>query len=188
MDSKMNQTKFDFCMIDLETMGGVPRGALVGLGAVLFDLPTCTLGPTFYRPVHLATSVDIGMEMDASTVLFWLKQSQEAREAIMFSLVDIRVALMNFTTWIEEHSDIETVKVYGNGATFDLTILGEAYKLAGIHRPWRWGNERCFRTIRNQYPQVVYDVNDKKGTAHNAVDDAIFQAEHLFKIKNRNKK
>ena len=46
---------------------------------------------------------------------------------------------------------------------------------------------RCFRTVQNQYPQVVYDPSEKGEGAHNALTDAVFQVNHLFKIKNRNK-
>lgn len=175
--------KYEFCMIDLETMGGPPRGALVGLGAVLFDTQSEAIGPVFYRPVHLATSVGVGMEIHPETVLFWLRQGDEARNAIMFNLVDIRVALQDFSDWLATHSNHKDVRVYGNGASFDLTILSEAYKLSGIERPWSWSMERCFRTLRNHYPQVEYDVTQKEGVAHNAVDDAMFQVKHLFKCK-----
>ena len=41
--------------------------------------------------------------------------------------------------------------------------------------------------MRNIYPHVEYDPGEKGAGAHNALTDAIFQAEHLFKIKNRNK-
>lgn len=43
------------------------------------------------------------------------------------------------------------------------------------------------KALGGEYPQVVYDPEQKGKDAHNALSDAIFQSEHLFKIKNRNK-
>ena len=175
--------KYDRLMLDLETMGLPPTGAIVQIGACFFDMETCTIGPRFNRAVHLASSVELGMVMEPSTVLWWLRQSPDAQKAICFNLVTIRSALDDFRAFINEHSREKDVHVYGNGAAFDLTILGAAYKLAGQDAPWSFGRERCFRTLRNLYPQ--FDINDtpRPGTHHDAADDAEFQCQHLFRIK-----
>lgn len=175
-------------MIDEETAGLPPTGALLSLGACFFDTSTCKIGPTFLRTVNLATAVRDGGTIDASTFVWWLGQSQEARDGVRFSGIDIRTVLQEFTDFINEHSKVSDVRPWGNSSTFDLTILGGAYKRAGMQTPWYFTQERCFRTVRNMYPSVEYDPNAKGDGAHNALTDAIFQAEHLFKIKNRNKK
>ena len=174
---------FTTVMCDLETMGGHPNGAICSIGACFFDERTGTIGPTFQQTVHLATAVRDGGVMDASTVLFWLGQSEVARNGIRFGGDDIRLVLVRFSDWIKETCRHEDVRVYGNGATFDLSILRSAYERAGIVTPWHWSGERCFRTVRNRYPQVVYDPSEKGDDAHTALADAIFQAKHLFKIQ-----
>lgn len=174
---------YDRLMIDLETMGGPPDGAIVAIGACFFNMETCTLGPTFYRTIHLQTAVNLGMGIEADTVMWWLRQSKDAQLALFGNRMDIIRVLAEFTDFINEHSRTQDVHPYGNGASFDLTILATAYKLAGLPVPWSFGRERCFRTIRNQYPSVVYDTNQRPGTHHNAVDDAEYQARHLFAIK-----
>lgn len=179
--------KYDDCQIDLETMGLPPTGAIIGLGACFFDMQTCTIGPTFYRAVNLATAVRDGGTMTPSTVMWWLGQSQEARDAVRFSAIDIRTVLTEFAAFIAEHSDVKTVRPWGNGASFDLSLLNAAYLRSEIKTPWSPFRERCFRTVRNMYPQVEYNPDDKGTGAHNALLDATFQAQHLFAIKNRNK-
>lgn len=174
-------------MIDLETMGLPPDGALLSIGACFFDVETCTIGPTFSRTVSLATSVRDGGTLVPGTIIWWLGQTQEARDAVRFSGIDVRTALQDFSDFIAEHSDHKTVRPWGNGASFDLTILESAYLRAGMKAPWYFANQRCFRTTRNLYPKVEYNPEDKGADAHNALSDAIFQAQHLFKIKNRNK-
>lgn len=180
--------KYTDLSIDLETMGMPPAGAVIGLGACFFDLQTSAVGPTFYRAVNLATAVKAGMTLEPSTIMWWLGQSQEAREAVRFSTSALETALTEFSEFVAEHSRVQDVRPWGNASSFDLTILGSAYKLTGIKQPWYFTNERCFRTVRCMYPDVEYNPEDKGAGAHNAREDAIFQAKHLMKIKNRNKK
>ena len=179
-------TKFFDLMIDTETMGLPPTGALVSIGAVFFDLEARTLGPTFSRTINLATSVRDGGTFTPGTVMFWLGQSDEARKAIRFGGIDIRNALQDFTDFIAEHSRVEDVRPWGNSSGFDLTIVGGAYQRAGMKAPWHFSRERCFRTVRNMFPTIIYDPGEKGDGNHNALADAIFQVEHLFKIKDRN--
>ncbi len=174
-------------MTDLESMGMPPNGAIIGLGACFFDRKECTVGPTFYRAINLATAVREGGTITPSTVMWWMGQGQEARDAVRFSAIDIRTALTEFADFIAEHSRVQDVRIWGNANTFDITLLSGAYQRMGMKQPWHYINEMCFRTVRNMYPSVVYDPGDKGKEAHNALADAIFQAEHIFKIKNRNK-
>ncbi len=177
----MNQ--FEDLMIDTETMGLPPNGALVTIGAVFFDLTTEKLGPTFYRKIHLATAVRDGGVMDPSTVLWWLRQPDAARQELCYGGEDIRLVLQDFSAWIKETCRHEDVRPWGNSNSFDLSIVGGACKRAEIATPWYWTNERDFRTTRNQYPKVEYDPSKKGDGAHNALADAVFQVEHLFEIK-----
>ena len=172
-------------MCDLETMGFPPDGAIVSVGACFFDLDRCVIGPTFKKNIHLATAVRDGGVIDPSIVMWWLRQGDEARMSILNDTYDVRQVLHEFSDWIAAHSSHKDVRIYGNGAAFDLTLLNSAYRRTGAATPWFFGKERCYRTIRNLYPQVEYKPDEKGTGAHNALTDAIFQAEHLFKIKNR---
>jgi hypothetical protein len=126
--------------------------------------------------------------MDPATIMFWLSQSQAARDAVRFSTNDVRVVMQEFSDFIAEHSRHQDVRPYGNSAKFDLAKVEFACKQAGVKAPWFWTQERCFRTIRSLYPSVVYDPSEKGDDAHHALADAKWQAAHLFKIKNRNRK
>lgn len=174
-------------MCDLETMGLPPDGAIVSIGACFFDLEKCEIGPTFNRVINLATAVRDGGTLNPGTILWWIGQSDAARKSIMYAGDDIRVVLNDFAAFIETHSRRQDVRVWGNGSDFDNTLLNGAYVRAGIKTPWSPFKNRCFRTVRNMYPSIEYNTDDKGDGAHNALQDAIFQAKHLFKIKNRNK-
>lgn len=173
-------------MIDIETMGGPPDGALIAIGGALFDLQRYEIGPTFVMPVHLATSVRLGMKIDPSTVMWWMRQSDAARMAVVNSTSDVLKVLQAFNDWLAEHTRRQDLRVWGNGSTFDLTIMGTAYSLAGMTVPWTYGKETCFRTVRNMNSHVPYDPSARTTVHHNALDDSLFQIEHLFRIRRYN--
>lgn len=182
-------TEFHDLMIDVESAGKGTTGALMSIGATFFSYTNeCVLGPTFNRVIHLSTSVRDGGTMDPSTFRWWMRQSQEARFAVAFGGDEIRDVLTDFAAFIAETSTVKDVRPWGNSPSFDMEKIRHAYKSAGMKEPWHFTNERCFRTIRNWYPQVVYDPKEKGDGNHNALADAIFQANHIFKIKNRFKK
>lgn len=176
---------FDFVdlMIDTETMGLGSNGALCSIGAVFFDVRNSTLGPTFNATIHLATAMRDGGTIDAGTVMWWLGQEDAARKAIRFGGRDIKDVLTEFGTFIAETCRHEDVRPWGNSASFDLTKIDTACQRSGVKTPWYWTNERDFRTVRNLHPKVEYDPSLKGVSAHNALADAVFQAEHLFAIQ-----
>jgi hypothetical protein len=69
--------------------------------------------------------------------------------------------------------------VWGNGASFDCVILGNAYRAVGDEPPWKYFNERCYRTAKAMLPAVPFE---RIGTHHHALDDAASQAQHLIKM------
>lgn len=171
-------------MIDLKTMGRPPCGAIVAIGAAFFSVPRLSIGPTFYKVIHLGSAVAAGGTLDTSTIMWWLRQSQAAQRAITFNAEHIRGVLDDFRAFINQHSGEKNVRPWGNGAGFDLTILKSAYMAQGWEEPWGYSKERCFRTVRNMFPAIEYKADGTfEGTEHNARDDAIHQAQHMIKIR-----
>lgn len=164
-------------MVDLETMGNGNRAAIIAIGAVEFNNYGCT-GKEFYAQINLESSVFSGLEMDASTVLWWLQQSDEARSAFIGNQQagELHGVLLDFAEWI---CQFPQVKLWGNGAAFDNTILSAAYRTCGIDQPWKFWNDRCYRTIKALHSSITLK---RIGTHHNALDDAKYQADHLVKI------
>ena len=161
-------------MLDLETMGNNSNSVIIAIGAVAFD--ENGVYDKFYVNVNMQTCLDVGMKVDGSTVEWWLTQSEDARDSLLKNRVSIQSALSGFSKWYE---DTNAEEVWGNGAMFDNTILGNAYRSCGMQIPWKFWNDRCYRTVKNMYPLVELD---RVGTHHNAVDDAETQALHLIKI------
>ena len=95
-------TQFFDLMIDIETMDNKHTAALLSVGAVFFDLQTCTLGPTFNRTINLVSSVANGGTMSAGTVLWWLRQGDAARKSVAYNGEPIETVLDDFGTWIAQ--------------------------------------------------------------------------------------
>ena len=166
-------------MLDLETMGKGPDAAIVAIGACTFD--DTRIGDRFYCKVSLDSAVRAGGVMDADTVMWWLRQSDAAREELQKDRMTIVDALYLFTHWVNSEANQESVCVWGNGAAFDNVILREAYNRQGLAAPWHYYNDRCYRTVKNSAPHIK--INRTGGTHHNALDDAMAQAEHLIAIR-----
>jgi len=159
-------------MLDIETMGNTPNAAIISIAAVYFN-ETGT-GRSFYKKVSLESYVSLGLEMDPSTVLWWLKQDDAAREEFKTKGDPLYYVLKCLDSFI--HKDC---RIWGNGASFDNVILENAYGKLKMQVPWKFYHNRCFRTLKNLFPDIKIAENKKK---HNALDDAIWQAEYTVEV------
>lgn len=174
-------------MLDIETLGTSPDAAVLSIGAVFFNLDTGEIGNKFYRTISLESCISAGLSVDASTITWWMNQGDEAKS--LFSDKDatsIEKALSDLTGFMKRHAaDISNLQVWGNGPSFDNTIISNLYRKTGISRPWAYHNDRCVRTIvelgrkRGIDPKNTAAFN---GTKHNALDDAIHQAKYVAEI------
>lgn len=167
-------------MVDLETMSAESNAAITSIGAVIFTEEEITA--KCYYTINLQSCVDAGLSLSADTIIWWLNQSQLAQKMYSYDeyahSVPITQALELFNTWIDT-STSGKFGIWGNGATFDNVILDNAYKATNLKRPWKPWDDRCYRTFKNLHSDVKHE---RTGTHHNALDDAIYQAEHMIAI------
>ena len=162
-------------MIDLETMGTRPNAPIIAIGAVMFD--GNEILDRFYTNIDLESAVeDGGAVVDPKTVLWWMEQADEARSALRDNKKKVLTALYEFRDWLKP---VDPDGVWGNGASFDNILLSETYRRLNLTPPWAFWKDRCYRTMKNMYPQIEMD---RVGTHHNALDDAESQARHLIEI------
>jgi hypothetical protein len=113
--------------------------------------------------------------LDPETVLWWLGQSNEARNQVIDATGRMEDALNAFAAWVQEQP---VAGFWGNGAGFDNVILKEAYRRQGLQLPWRFDQDRCYRTVKARSNVELR----RRGTHHHALDDALSQANHLIDI------
>lgn len=162
-------------MIDLETLGTRHNAVILSIGAVKFDpgIPA-DIQDRFHVAVDPSSCQNFGLEIDASTVMWWLHADRDmAREKLLGHLrFDLPTALEGFALWFGQ----ESMPVWGNGATFDNMILRSAYEATHIPCPWKYWHDRCFRTVKNMVPAIA---QLHLGVLHDAANDAASQALHL---------
>lgn len=171
MHHLFNQPNF---MIDIETLGSTPGSVITSIGAVRFDL--AGTHESFYYRIDPETCIAAGLTIDVSTVLWWMKQSDEARAEFGKPAEPLEEVLHHLTAFL---CDGYGVAVWGNSAGFDCGLLAAAYRATGIPVPWRFTNERCYRTLKAMFPHIPLT---RTGTHHNALDDATTQALHAIDI------
>lgn len=170
-------------MVDLETLGTLPGSVILSIGAVAFDEFETGANPhhAFYTAIKRDSCEQLGLTVDAGTLAWWEKQDEQARKVLTDpNAVDLKMALLFFNQWLDNYDD--DVRIWGNGADFDNPLLACAWRAAGLKPKYKFWNERCYRTVKNQYPDIALT---RSGTYHNALDDARSQAEHLVQICQR---
>ena len=160
-------------MVDIETLGTDPGAAIVSIGAVSFDADG--LDSQFFKSVDVESAQAAGLAIDAETLGWWLEQSDEAREQL-FGGNQLRACLRQLSEFIGDRV------VWACSPAFDVVLLEAAYDAVGLATPWRFYRCRDYRSMREQLE--TWPDREQSGTAHNALDDAVFQAACLVEAVN----
>lgn len=160
-------------MLDLETLGTDSYSAILSIGAVKFDIENGQMGQVFYQAIDLKSCLKAGMKINADTFYWWLSQDNGAREGVLVQKRKaLQSALNSFTQFYKGEY------IWGNSASFDCGLLGNAYELLDLEKPWKFQKEMDFRTITNICrPELEYIPF--VGTPHHPVDDCIHQIKVL---------
>jgi hypothetical protein len=163
--------------IDLETLGVNPSPVLLSLGAVKHN--GTEILDKFHVGIDPTTCQQLGLKIDASTVMFWMGEKgdvSEARAALLgLEKVDLVSALLGFAEWFGP----EPLPVWGNGASADNVWMRSAYLAAGLECPWPFYMDRCYRTMKCVFPGLE---PVREGVHHDALADATSQATPLQAI------
>ena len=169
-------------MVDLETLDIGPRSVVVSIGAVKFDLKTGKLGSQYHAVLNIQEQINMGRTISADTLRWWMKQSKEARDVFSLNEQSVSDVLTGFEKFFVED---RSLFLWGNGAGFDPPILDSLFKDFGYDTPWKYWNVNDVRTVKRFFGHHTNILN--LGISHNALDDAITQAnyviEHIRKRK-----
>lgn len=160
-------------MIDLETLGTTPDCFILSIGAAEFNLETGEIGQTFHQRVDPELDQP-GRRISPGTVKWWMGQSDAARKDVVRGDIELDELLFNFRRFV---GDVAPGTVWGNGSTFDISILEHAYN---YQPPWRFFAVSDCRTVEMlASPAVTRRQFKRQGTHHSALDDAIYQAQYI---------
>ncbi|MCG9678716.1 3'-5' exonuclease [Vibrio sp. Isolate24] len=175
-------------MIDVECMGKGSKAPLTSIGAVVFNPRTGELGADFEEIINLNSSVYYGGEIDSSTVVWWLQQSEEARaiyakDTPKSSLKD---ALLEFNQWLADLGHSNDLYLWGNGKEFDNVIVKNAFESTRIKPNFSHWNDMDVRTIVKLGRDILgidpKSTLEREGVHHSALADAKFQARYVSEI------
>lgn len=171
-------------MIDFETLGTDEDAVVVSIGACFFNLETGLLGNTFYMAFEIEDQIKKGRVISPSTLKWWMGQSDGAKKVFHEQAKPTEQVLQTFVTWVSSVATISKVKPWGNGSTFDISIIEHLFRQYNVKAPWLYYNVMDLRTFKR------FVANNSKveklGTNHNAVDDAISQAKYVLQyVQNR---
>ncbi|RWP69509.1 3'-5' exonuclease [Mesorhizobium sp.] len=167
--------KFTHLMTDLETMGTAANAPVVAIGAVYFDPDTGAKGETFDAAIDVEDAMRYG-RVSGSTIKWWLGQGDAARQKVVRGTAPAARVFEAFHGFCLKHGS--DVRPWGNGASFDITILDYAFgRILDKPAPWKFWNVRDCRTIKELAEGIVTFNGKLEGVAHTALDDANHQAD-----------
>lgn len=163
-------------MIDLETLGTKPGCVILSIGATTFGAPLGESRATFYSTAQFRTQHNLIAE--ESTLDWWDKQDPITKKEAFSGTKHLSMVLDEFALYLGQLG--KPPRVWGNAASFDISILEAAYIAYKLDVPWKYYNVMCFRTLKNLFPQIP--VPPERADAHHALADAIYQAAHAEAI------
>jgi len=174
-------------MLDLETLSLASNAAVIQIGMVAgcgnseaFSTFEISISPEQYRnklPVF---------DVDAATIAWHHKTNEENFQKCQASEVKVREAANAVREFIEEQKEGGTYQIWlwACGTDFDIAVLNNFFKVAGVKPNWAYGNVRDYRTLREMHPEVPKNYKNN----HSALSDAVNQFGHLMEILGRMQK
>jgi hypothetical protein len=162
-------------MIDLETLGTDPETPVVSLGATFFDPTTKQLGGTFYMILDVSEQIARGRKPTGDTIKWWMGQTDAAKKIFHEKAKPAKDVLNLFIQWFKATNS--KAFVWGNGSTFDISIMEHIFRDYGLEKPWSHNKVMDLRTFKRF--QGGGEQIKKSGVEHNALDDAISQAKYV---------
>lgn len=148
----MGEKKFKHVMIDAETLGRTPGSVVRSVAAVEFDPQTGETGRQKVWKIDLADSIRYGFKVEASTLKWWMMQSDEARrefvEGAETPLEDFLEDFMQFIAATDEGND------------FTLWCLQLDFDVAMLRSMYSWYNLNVYRCDEEVLPWNFRKVRD----------------------------
>lgn len=170
----------DDISLDCETLSTQPNAALLSIAAVQFNRDTGVIGKHFYTLIDMSDAIKYG-HVSAQTLAWWLVAADTEQARLHLFTTDqkrpkLYFALQSLIAFIHECSP--NPRVWGNGASADITWLEHALYAAGegLSIPWHYKRVRDMRTLIDAARLDLDSVRHVNGARHDALVDATWQA------------
>ena len=163
-------------MVDLETLGTYNDTVILSIGAVYFNRDTGETGQEFYTVLAKNSGANKERTVSGDTLEWWETQSRKVYDKAMSGTTDLEDALIGLRKFIHPKC-----KVWGNGATFDISILEDAYIQTSQAIPWKFWNVRDVRTVVDIASEMVGKGKQPKDL-HDPVVDCKYQIKYICEM------
>lgn len=185
---------YDYAMLDIETLGNNPRSdfVILSVGAVVFNLNDKDDYESIHNPARCFRArldpeeqTRLGRRIEAGTTMWWLNQSDAARQSVTIGLTTKLTTFMTqFRQFISHH---RVNGLWGNGASFDNSALRTLWEDAGDIFPLRFYRDLDMRTLTEFYWRCVGGKKPQiEGfEAHTALSDAqrqVLQCQAMWRV------
>lgn len=169
--------------LDIETMGVGQRAVVCQIGLVGFDRYTGKLGEQVCIDVDLRSCIYEGGEIHPDTVHWWSTQKNGFSYKEKDRVHNIKSAIEIVSDMISE--DYDPMPIWAKGPTFDLSIIEFYCNRLNVPVPWKYNMPRDLRTLQDAYEFAGLTPLPRKEVTHNALQDAIDQADMICRLLKR---
>lgn len=165
-------------MLDIETLDVRPTAVVLSIGAV--KIIDGQLIDKFYRKLDIEAQLEVERTISADTLKWWATQNS----AVFGEALDGSEGVTSSLEALYDFINDAPACVWGNGVAMDNVIITDISRDFIGEPTWSFRYDRCYRTLRgtplfkkflqNTSP-IAFD-----GDAHNALHDAIYQANVLI--------
>lgn len=160
-------------MVDLETLSTNPTAQILSIGAVKFT--ENGIQDEFYINLKIKEGAE-WFDLDKETLKWWNTQNPEVIHQAIENSVPYQDGFKKFLEWYGNYS----LPIWSNGADFDIPILKHHCRTFGEVVPWHYRDIKCYRTVTSLLGDLL--PIERTGNAHNALDDAKSQANHIIQL------
>lgn len=178
-------------MIDIETLALRPKGVITQMAFVAVDaedLDEEIKQEEMFLPIQ--PQLDLGRVIDASTILWWMKQEGRAKkyfeESIGDDMDELVSLVQSFVTKLDRVCrSVEEYEIWARGPQFDITCMESLFADTGQETPWAYHRIRDLRTMMSLAGLHTDNVPKPAGlTDHHAKSDCLYQLKQ-YEMANR---
>lgn len=170
-------------MIDLETLDLKESAVILSAGIAVFSKDAIL--DDKYLVFDVDEQLKRGRTISFPTLCWWMNQEDGAKRDIFSEgyARDYLGQLMISIARMQER--FSCTRLWAHGPVFDIGKLEHVSNQYAIDMAWKYNSVRDTRTLYDCFPNMVWP--DRSGTAHNALDDARYQAHCVMNCFNQMK-
>lgn len=182
-------------MADIETLDLGARPIVTQIALYPFDMETEELihdALYLFLPIQPQMDLIPARTLSADTLLWWMQQGDEARDAFERNLSDdfeelpilMRQIVRRFNKWTND-GRVE-YELIAKGPQFDIVAIETLLRDCGLKAPWKYDRIVDLRTLQRYAGVSSRDMTPPQGfIAHRADWDCKFQIEVYFESKRK---